>query len=115
MDLYFGKWGNNDVIHGVRPIFLDAQGREQLGAMHGKDDGRPPVRVKAKRGYAVGAISAKIMLAVDGLSVTFMKLEKGRLNPDQSYDSDWLGGQGGGGPMRADGQATDCRPVRVAE
>ena len=53
---------NNDVVHGVRPIYLDAQGREQLGSLHGKDTGRPPVRVKAKKGYAVGAISVKSRL-----------------------------------------------------
>ncbi len=100
IEVYYGKFGNNDVVHGVRPIFLDAQGREQLGSLHGKDTGRPLVRVKAKRGYAVGAISVRNALTIDGLSVTFMKLEKGRLNPDQSYESDWLGGQGGGGPTR---------------
>ena len=54
IEVYFGKFINNDVVHGVRPIYLDAQGREQLGSMHGKDTGRPPVRVKAKKGYAVG-------------------------------------------------------------
>ena len=59
VEVYFGKFINNDVVHGVRPIYLDAQGREQLGSLHGKDTGRPPVRVKAKKGYAVGAISAR--------------------------------------------------------
>ena len=103
IEVYCGKFVSNDVVHGIRPIFLDAQGREQLGNMHGKDTGRPPVRVKAKKGYAVGAISVKTGLGVDGLSVTFMKLEKGRLDPDQSYESDWLGGHGGGGPTRLGG------------
>ena len=104
------------MVHGVRPIYLDAQGREQLGGLHGKDSGRPPVRVKAKKGYAVGAISAKTGVGIDGLSVTFMKLDKGRLDPDQSYESDWLGGQGGGG-ADATGRIgrAGCRLVRLAK
>ncbi len=50
-----------------------------------------------------GAISVRSGLGIDGLSVTFMKLDKGRLDPERSYESDWIGGAGGGGPMRLGG------------
>src|SRR5208283_1396485 len=103
IEVYFGKFVNNDVVHGVRPIYLDAQGRELLGGMHGTDTGGAPVRVKARKGYAVGAINVRTGFGIDGFAVTFMKLEKGRLDPDQSYDSDWLGGHVGGGATRLGG------------
>ena len=94
IEVYFGKIANNDVVHGIRPIFLGPQGREQFGSLHGKDTGRPPIAVKAKKGYAVGAISAVTGWGIDGLSVTFMKLDKGQLDLNQSYESEWLGGRG---------------------
>jgi hypothetical protein len=96
VEVFVGKSSDNDVIQGVRPIFLDAQGRQQPGSLHGKDNGRPAVSVKAKKGYVVGAISVKTGQRINGLSVTFMKVEKGRLNPEKSYESEWLGGQDGG-------------------
>ncbi len=95
VEVCYGKFGTDDVVHGIRPIYLDAQGRELLGSLHGMDTGRPPVRVKAKKGFAVGAISIKAGLGIDGFSVTFMKVDKGHLDPQQSYESVWLGGPGG--------------------
>ena len=59
------------------------------------------VKVVAKPGYAVGAITLKTGLGVDGMSATFMKItDKGRLDPKDAYESDWVGGQGGGGPAK---------------
>ena len=97
-----GKYFNIECVDGIRPIFLDAEGHEQLGSLRGREGGRP-VRVKAKKGYAVGAISVIAGTYVQGLSVTFMKLERGRLNPNRSYDSDWFGGGGGDASTRVGG------------
>jgi S1-C subfamily serine protease len=102
-----GKWANNDVVCAIRPIFLSAQGKEVLGQQHGADTSRP-VRVRAKQGYAVAAITAKSALVVDGFSVTFMRIDKDRLNPKDSYESDWIGGKGGGPQTRLGG---DGAPV----
>ncbi|HEV3262239.1 MAG TPA: hypothetical protein VG013_35630, partial [Gemmataceae bacterium] len=98
-----GKFFNNDVIQSVQPIFLTAKG-EKLGKRYGKLSARM-VRAKAKAGYAVGQVTTKTGLGLDGFSVTFMELRKSRLNPDESYTSDWLGGKGGGGetPVKSDG------------
>ena len=68
-----GKWGNSDVVHAIRPIFRTAAGHETFGKQHGTDTSRVIV-VKAKRGYAVGSITAKSMALLDGFSVTFMEL-----------------------------------------
>ena len=72
-----GKQGDNDVVHAIRPIFRAGSGQEILGEQHGKDTSRLVV-VKAKKGYAVGAITAKSMAMLDGFSVTFMKVAKKR-------------------------------------
>lgn len=94
-----GKWaGTSDVVSAIRPIYVDQRGREVLGDQHGKLNGRK-IRVRAKRGYAVGAITAKSVAALDGFSVTFMKVKNGRLDPDDSYESEWVGG-GGSLPQR---------------
>ena len=90
-----GKWGNNDVVHAIRPIFRGADGKEVFGKQHGTGDGRTIV-VKARRGFAVGAINAKSMALLDGFSVTFMKvIGKDKLDPKKTYQSEWVGGQGG--------------------
>ena len=99
VEVYCGKLLNYNIeaVLGIRPIYLDAQGHEKLGGLHGTNSGGPPLRVKAKKGYAVGAISVRAGIGIDGLSLTFMKRDKGRLDPDQTYESEWLGGNGGGG------------------
>lgn len=49
-------------------------------------------RELAKPGYAVGAITAKTKTYVNGIQITFMKLTPdGKLDPNDSYTSPWLG------------------------
>ncbi len=101
-DLGLGKFVNNDVIHYVRPIFLTA-----LGEKKGTAFGRLPLKVftvKAKEGYAVGALTIRGGGGLDGLSLTFMKIDKDGLNKDVSYKSPWYGGLGGSvGEVGGDG------------
>ena len=97
-----GKWANSDVVAAVRPIFLTAKGAEVLGRQHGGDTSRLQ-RVKAKPGYAVGAITAKAAVAVDGFSVTFMRIDNDRLDPKEAYESEWMGGKGNGPQTRLGG------------
>ena len=86
---------NFDVVHAIRPIYRTAAGKEVMGQQHGADTSRVVV-VKAKPGYAVGAVTATSALTVTGLSVTFMKLGGTTLNPDDSYNSPWIGSKGHG-------------------
>jgi Trypsin-like peptidase domain len=89
-----GKFVNNDVIRAIRPIYLTSKG-EVMGEQRGTDTSRE-VEVKAKPGYAVGAITGKAGLTLDGFSVTFMRVEGPGLSLSDVYQSDWLGGRGGG-------------------
>ena len=89
-----GKWGPNDVVSALRPIYVDEDRKEVLGEQHGTVSGQI-IRVKAKPGYAVGAITVKALAAIDGFSLTFAKIDKDRLDPADTYESDWVGGKGG--------------------
>ena len=73
----------------AKPIYR-AGGKESFGEQRGtKLDA--VVTLKAKAGYAVGAISVMHGLGFDGLSVTFMKVADGKLDPTDSYESEYVG------------------------
>lgn len=70
----------------------------QRGEIRGELIGLPTplvVPIKAKPGYAVGAMSIRGGLNVDGLVVTFMQIQGDRLNPAQKYMGENIGGRGG--------------------
>ena len=52
--------------------------------------------IQAKKGYAVAGIVEKCGALVDGFKVIFMRVGRTSLDPGHSYESDWIGGQGGG-------------------
>ncbi len=93
-EIGLGKFGKNDVIRAVRPIYWTPEG-EVLGKQYGTDVSRV-ITVKAREGYAVGGLIAKAGWTMDGMLVTFMRLEGDHLLTSDSYDSDWIGGPGGG-------------------
>jgi hypothetical protein len=78
-----GRWEPNDVIHSIRAIYLSEKG-ESLGEVHGKPTDRLMI-VKAKPGYAVGAVSLNTHLLIDGMRITFMRIDRKYLDADQSY------------------------------
>ncbi len=89
LEFGLGKFGRDDVIKSVRPIYRVGD-KEQFGVQRGT----PPDRVttvKAKAGYAIGAFTYKSGLNFDGCSVTFMKGVEGGLDPKDAYESDWVG------------------------
>jgi hypothetical protein len=104
LEVGLGKFGNNDVVKAVRPLYRTGD-KESNGAQFGTELTRV-VKVVAKPGYAVGAMTVKAGLGVDGLSVTFMKLTDGKLDPKDAYESEWVGGKGGGAPVKLGGDGT---------
>jgi hypothetical protein len=85
---------NRPVIKAIRPVYR-MPGGQHNGGVYGVPTALSN-RVVAKPGYAVGAITVKAGLGIDGFEITFMKLDNGALDPQDSYKSDWLGGKGGG-------------------
>ncbi len=74
----------------VRPIY-----RVKDNTLYGDQQGTQlddVVTLKAKDGYAVGAVSVMHGLGFDGISVTFMKVaDGGRLDAKDSYESKYVG------------------------
>jgi hypothetical protein len=103
-----GKFFDTDVIYAMRPLYQTAQG-EFPGEDHGLFvDKRPKggkvikskvirtVSLRARPGYAVGAITVRSGLNINGFSLTYMRINGKVLDPDKSYTSDWVGNRGGG-------------------
>lgn len=96
-----GKFVNKDVVASLRPIYLTSRG-EKLGEQLGKAPDKV-ITIKAKPGYAVGLLNLQTGLGIDGLSVTFMRLEKTGLKKDDKYDSEYIGSGKGKGQVDAMG------------
>lgn len=94
LELGMGKFFDKDVIKAVRPIYRDAKEKEVMGKQYGTKLTRV-VTVKAKAGYAVGGAEVRAGLGIDAVTVTFMRLKGDRLDPDDSYKSEFIGGMGG--------------------
>ncbi len=80
-------------IKAVRPIFRGLIG-ESMGDWCGRPHGKAR-RVCAEDGYAVAGIVAKYGNRVDGMRLIYMRVKDGRLNPDDTYRSEWIGGRRG--------------------
>src|SRR5262249_39802237 len=89
-----GKFINDPTVNALRPIYLTRTG-EKMGNWLGPMPANP-VTLKAKPGYVVGGINIRTGLLIDGMSLKFMKLDNDRLRVTDTYDSAWVGGNGGG-------------------
>jgi predicted Zn finger-like uncharacterized protein len=100
-----GDFAGIPVLESVQPIYL--VGEEQVrGKRCGYDPGSS--RSIAKEGYAVGAIKVRTGMGVAGLQLVYMRISGDRLDPQDAYESEVLGGSEGGGPIVLDG---DGRPL----
>jgi len=64
------------------------------GEWHGRP-GSTVHTVRAKPGYAVGALDGNSGDRVDSLRITFMRAKDRRLDTEDAYRSDWFGGKTG--------------------
>jgi S1-C subfamily serine protease len=104
LEIGLGTFINYDVIRAVRPIYRGG-GKETFGKQRGTELDCI-VKVVARPGYAVGAISIKSGLGLDSLSITFMKVVDGKLDRLDTYESERIGGPGGGGPVKVGGDGS---------
>lgn len=106
LEVVIGRPFADELVRSVRPIYRVGE-KESFGKQFGTTTDNP-VTLKAKAGYAVGGITAKARNWCDGFSLTFMKLTDGKLDPTDSYESDWLGWNG---QVQATKVASDGTPV----
>lgn len=93
MNLTTRHFAGHLVIASVQSIYLTRLGRATSRA-HGKAD-QTIVSLQARPGYAVGGIVGRSGDRLDGVKLIFMRIDGNRLNPDDSYESEWVGGEGG--------------------
>ncbi len=108
-DVGLGKFLNIDNIYALRAVYMTRSGdltMNDRGLFHDKHLPKnkvvktkvlETVHVRAKPGYAVGGVTVRSGLNINGLSVTFMRIQGRRLDPNQSYESAWIGDRTGGG------------------
>ncbi|MEM7477879.1 MAG: hypothetical protein AAF483_23075 [Planctomycetota bacterium] len=77
-------------IKAIQPIYLGREG-EFLGKWYGNPWGKPH-ELRAKSGFAVAGVISKWGNRIDGMRLLFMEIKGGRLNPDSTCRSDWVGG-----------------------
>jgi hypothetical protein len=93
LEAKFTKFGVQDIVRAVRPIYR-VGGKEEFGKQFGNNL-TGSVTLRAKDGYAVGAISGKANLWCHGFSLTYMRLKAdGTLDPKDTYESEWVGWNG---------------------
>lgn len=83
-------------ISSVQPIYRSGKSH-YLGRLYGEIRS-PLVTAFAKPGYAVGGLITHTGLTVDGFRMVFMKMDGDHLDPNDTYNSPWLGDLQGGGP-----------------
>jgi S1-C subfamily serine protease len=93
LEIGYTKIGTRDILSAVRPIYRSASG-ESLGNCHGPTL-KQTAAFKAKDGYAVGGITVKSGLWVESVKIRFMRVAGARLDPKDSYESEWIGAGGG--------------------
>lgn len=89
---------SGEAVRTVQPIFAKRLGDKFMGEKYGKQRTSSLyriVKVEAKTGYAVGAITANASYDIRGFAVTFMKIQGDKLNPDDAYTSEWIGSKAG--------------------
>ena len=88
-DLFPATNADGEYIAGIAPVYRGLTGA--LMPAHGKSS-PPRIRSMAREGYAVGGIRIEGNSKVNGLQITFMRIDGNRLNPDDVYYSPWLAG-----------------------
>jgi hypothetical protein len=108
-----GPFVDRMTVQAVEPIYLNQRGVEIPGPKHGKEKlgvakrGRanaPESEIlRAKPGYAVGAVLLHTSVGIDGMRVVFMRIDGEKLNPADAYESKWVGTVGQGVPKTVGG------------
>ncbi len=79
----------------IQPIYLSSQGEIKGRIIGLPQQGDKPISIKAKPGYAIGAIYTRGGGWIDAVKPIFMKVTDNGLNPQDSYEGPMVGGNGG--------------------
>ncbi len=102
LNLTEGDFAGHTILRAVQAIYLGPEGLLD-GEPHG-NFGSDHKKLLARPGYAVGGMKVSTGARIDGLALVFMRVRADRLDPDDAYESEWVGGKDGGAPIRIEGQ-----------
>ena len=96
------NWGG--AIRAVQPIYQVGD-QYHLGLRHGRKGGASRAQIIARPGYAIGKISIRAGLAMNAVQVEFQRVVGSKLDPQDNYQSKWIGCAGGSAyePLSSDG------------
>jgi len=122
--LGMGKFLDKPVIHTIEPIYLSTKG-EVYGVKRGKErystgkksrsNAKETEILRAKPGYAVGGIKLQTGLGVDGMSLIYLRIDGDKLDPNDKYESKWVGSLGSDHPKLLGGTGHLVIGVRGVE
>jgi hypothetical protein len=92
---YIERFGGPKV-RSVQPIYRSDKSH-YAGLIYGEAVG-PVFTFVARPGYAVGGLVTHTGLTVDGFGIVFMKVDGDQLDPNDTYNSPWIGDKEGGSP-----------------
>lgn len=107
-DVGLEKQGKDvEIVAALRPIYRTASGEtyfNDYGLFYTRGAGKDMlktrvtriVRLSASSGYAVGSITMRTGVGIDGMSIRFLRINGRMLDMNEVYDSDWVGSQKGG-------------------
>jgi hypothetical protein len=113
-ELGLGKFFDIEIVYALRAIYRTPKG-DMVSTEHGlfadkrlangrllKSRVLRTVRVRAPSGYAVGGITLRSGLCINGLSLTYMRIDGKRLDPRRAFQSTWVGDRTGGSERSLD-------------
>lgn len=111
--VWVGNVAERRFVSAVQLFFLTDAG-VQSGRIHG-DLSREAHLIVAKDGYSLGGLVSKKSERVDALKLQFMKLTATGLDASQSYESEWVGGDGDSDEKRIGGSGASIIGLNVLE
>lgn len=79
----------------IQPIYLTSQGELKGRVIGTPNKGDQPAVIKAKPGYAVGAINTRGLGWLDAVQPVFMRITERGLDPKDAYDGPYIGTKAG--------------------
>lgn len=96
-EVFLNPFSDSDkTIRGVIPIYRTESNKLIDGLPRANTRTQNSRKIIAKRGYAVGAISAMSERAIRKFKITFHRIDGFSLDGEDAYESDWLGEWEGG-------------------
>lgn len=108
------RYLRSNIVAAIQPIY-DTPQKRTFGRWCGREGSQNSPSLVAKEGYALGGVVVRTTNRVECLQAVFMRIDGDRLNPADSYRSEWIGTQTGGPELTIGGDGAPVVGVYGAE